>query len=704
MQLLNRLSVRGKLLAGIIAVILTFGLLSGILVSRLTSRVMVEEIKKRGLSLGLSLAARTADPLLAQDFLRLKNMVDEVKESSEDIVYVFVQEKTGQVLSHTFKGGFPVELKEANQVPPGLPQKIQLLDIGEELVYDFAIPVTISRERLGTVRLGLSQGKAQAAVERLLLIIIAASAGAGLVAVILGTVFASTVTRRLNLLRESAEEMVKGNLNPCLSPPTGTPCWEIKGCERTDCPAYGDRRRRCWYVTGTLCPECIPGGFEQKIQGCRHCEVFQDLRGDEIQSLADAFDFMALNLHNYIEHLKEAERSLSRQQRLLKTILDATPDLVSLQDEHLVYRAVNPAFCQFFGLKEEEVLGRTAAEVFPRTAATLVSEDREILSTGKPIHKEILLNREQNRHWLHMVKIPVYDEDRVTGLLFTARDITELKNYQEKLIHSVKMEQLGKLAGGVAHEINTPLCIILGYAQMLLEDLPPELEEYEYIKIIEKQAQICRRIVSDLLSFSRQIESQKTEMDLNESILEVVHLVRHTFKQHWVDIELDLEPDLPVIVADKERLKQVWINLLNNAFDSIGEEGTIRIMTRLCPQKRRVLVVVADTGGGISAEDRSKIFDPFFTTKAPGAGTGLGLSVSFGIIQDHHGSITAYSPAGLALRPPRWEKSKPPGPGSMFVVELPVNPEETQTDTCEEVVLALLQAPEPEAALGGSHG
>jgi two-component system, NtrC family, sensor kinase len=116
---------------------------------------------------------------------------------------------------------------------------------------------------------------------------------------------------------------------------------------------------------------------------------------------------------------------------------------------------------------------------------------------------------------------------------------------------------------------------------------------------------------------------------------------------------------LPLIIGDREKLKQVWINLLNNAFDAIGEDGTIWVKTRLCPQGRRVLVTVADSGSGIEAEDK-KLFDPFFTTKAPGAGTGLGLSVSFGIIQDHHGTISALSPVGPAFRgDPAWaEKSR----------------------------------------------
>jgi two-component system NtrC family sensor kinase len=694
MRFLTRLSFRSKIILGITAVVLTFGLLSAIFVSRIATQAMLGEIKKRGLSLGLSLSARSADPMLALDFFRLKNMVDELKESSDDIVYVFVQDKHGQVLSHTFKAGFPIELKDANQLPLGSSQQIQLLDIRQEqgekrgggAVYDFAIPVTISKERLGTVRVGLSQIKAQAAVRRLLFIIFGVSAGAGLVAVVLGTLFAGTVTRRLDLLRKSAEEIVKGNLDLQTGPQLKRNCWDIKDCHQPQCPAYGDPRRRCWYLVGTMCPECASGGFEQKIEACQECPVYQEMRGDEIQSLAEAFDFMALNLHTYIENLKEAEQTLTRQQQLFKTILDVTPDLVSLQDDNLIYRAVNPAFCQFFDLEEQDILGKSDAQIFPQVAERHQAEDLQIIRTGAPMSKELLLGRDHRRYWLHMVKMPVYDGDRIAGLLFTARDISEIKQYQEKLVQSVKMEQLGKLAGGVAHEINTPLCIILGYAQMLLEDAVQGTENYEYLSIIEKQSQICRRIVSDLLSFSRQIESQMEKMDLNQSLEEVLHLVRHTFKQNWIDIEATLEPNLPLITADKEKLKQVWFNLLNNAFDSIGKDGTIWVRTSLCTKGQRVLVTVADSGAGIEAEDLQRVFDPFFTTKAPGAGTGLGLSVSFGIIQDHHGTISVLSPASPAFLGEVEPGRKPPGPGSVFLVELPVSPEEPGVDSCEDRV------------------
>ena len=682
MRFLTRLSFRSKIILGIITIMLIFSVLSALFVSRIASNALLKEIKKRGLSLGLSLATRSADPLLAIDFLRLKNMVDEVKKSSDDIAYAFVQDKAGRILSHTFKSGFPVKLKTANQVPPGADRHIQLLEINKaERVYDFALPIVISHERLGTVRVGLSQGKANAAVRRLLLIIFSASVGAGLVAAILGTFYGRTVTSRLDILRTSAEEIVKGNLDIQTGPLLKNNCWEIKDCQKPECPAYGDTRRRCWYLAGTLCPECAAGGFEEKIESCRNCPIFWQNSGDEVQSLAEAFDFMALSLNTYIQNLKEAEKNITRQQQLFKTILDVTPDLVSLQDNKLVYKAVNPAFRKYFALDEADIVGKSDADIFPaRKAEIFMDEDLEILRTGIPLSKEVLISKGKSKNWFHMVKVPVLDEERIAGLLLTARDITEMKKFQEKLIQTVKMDELGKLAGGVAHEINTPLGIILGYAQMLMEDLPPDSEGHGFLKIIEKQTHICRRIVADLLNFSRARESRMEEMDLNQSIDEVLHLVSHIFKQDWVDIEVSLDPQIPSIRGDPEKLKQVWLNLLNNAFESIGRDGTIRITSKICPQRNHVLVTVADNGAGINAKDMEKIFEPFFSTKGMGVGTGLGLSVSFGIVREHQGRIFAVSPV-----PPEFlgEIEKNAGSGAMFVVLLPVDWEKPVVDSCE---------------------
>jgi len=252
--------------------------------------------------------------------------------------------------------------------------------------------------------------------------------------------------------------------------------------------------------------------------------------------------------------------------------------------------------------------------------------------------------------------------------------ITEIKNYQEQLIQAQKMDSIGKMAGGVAHEINTPLGIILGYAQLLQDDVDPEDDILEELQIIERQAKVCRKIVADLLKFSRQTETTKREMSINNSLLETIALVEHTFSLDKVLIQTNLEEEKKNIVGDPDKLKQVWLNLFNNAKGAMPDGGLILVRSRMDAKKNLAVISVADTGSGISEENMKKIFDPFFTTKSVDKGTGLGLSVSFGIIEDHCGRIRAQSPLPIDLKLEDVTDSRQKGPGTVFVVEIPVTP------------------------------
>jgi two-component system, NtrC family, sensor kinase len=360
--------------------------------------------------------------------------------------------------------------------------------------------------------------------------------------------------------------------------------------------------------------------------------------------------------------------------------------MVVLQDEDLVYLAVNKAFCRHVGRQESEIVGGTDFDIFKDEQADRnFHEDMQILLTSHPLSKEIMTRGGKGRKWHHVVKVPVVESGRIIGLLTTARDITVVKQYQEKLIHSQKMEDLGRLAGGVAHEINTPLSIILGYSQLLLKDFPADDPVAQDIGIIEKQAQVCRKIVADLLSFSRTTEQAAQPMDINDSLREVTELVEHIFRQNRIVINLHLDDRIPPISGDKERLKQVWINLFNNAADAIGMDGCISVTSKLCAHRRRLVVAVADTGTGVADDDLDKIFEPFFTTKPVDKGTGLGLSVTFGILKDHGGRISAISPVPSEYVDVSPACSGDPGPGTVFFVELPLEGNELPPDECIEI-------------------
>jgi two-component system NtrC family sensor kinase len=484
--------------------------------------------------------------------------------------------------------------------------------------------------------------------------------------------FARTVTLRLNRLRESAEEIVKGNLNVQAGFSLEKNCWEIMGCGNNECPAYGDARRRCWYLAGTLCANCQGKESPLKTASCRHCPVFKYNFGDEIQDLAEAFDVMAITIKNHIEELTEREKTIVKQQGQLKTIMNVTPDLITLQDKDLTYKFASKAFCEYFNLKEEDVVGKTNFDIFSEQQADLnFHEDKQILLTGHPLIKEITFKRPSRQEWFHVVKVPIYDQDRsIIGLLLTARDITMLKKIQEQLIQSRKMEALGRVAGGVAHEINTPLGVILGYTQLMMDDINDD-ELLESLKIIEKHTKICRKIVADLLGYSRHAHSVREAVDVNESMGEIIQLVEHAFSLNRIKIIHTPDGTIPFLVGDKEQLKQVWLNLLNNAADAIGQDGVIYVQSRRRVHGQGLEVSVADTGTGVEKEHLNKIFDPFFTTKPVDKGTGLGLSISFGIIKEHGGKIFALSPPPKEYLPEDLPRSEHYGPGTVFIVELP---------------------------------
>ncbi len=657
-----------------IAVLLVFGISVAAVISRTTTQALLEESKRRGISSALHVMARIEDPLLALDFLRMREVVDEVVRSGEDIAYLLILNEGRIPLVHTFQGGFPTDLLLVNKVTDTESFRIQLLSTGEKLIHDFAVPVMIGSHRLGTVRLGVSHERIGSAVDRLLWTILLIVGFAIIMAAMLGALLSRTVTRRIEVLRQSAEEIVKGNLDVQTSPRPLHPCWEIMNCEKPECPAYHRVSQRCWHLVGTLCPTCVEGPNGEKTMCCQRCLVYRMNSGDEIQHLAEYFDLMALTLKRRLEDLERARNDLQRQQHLFHTIINVTPDLLSLYDPELRCLAINKAFSNFFGIREEDAAGSSCILGPADGNAELERmENLQVIGSRSPLQTERLMHGADGDRWFHVVKTPVLDpEGKAIGLLCNARDITAFRGLQERISQSQKLESLGQLAAGVAHEINTPLGIILGYTQLLLDDFDAGSETHDTLKTVEKHTRICKKIVADLLRFSRNTQTDKKPLNLNDVIEQVASVAEHTFRLEHITIERSLDPHLPDIYGDSEKLQQVFMNLLNNAYDAIGSEGIVSLSTHRDEERREVVVKVADTGCGIPPEIRSRIFDPFFTTKSVGRGTGLGLSVTFGIVRDHGGQIDAESGPGREMGPGEGRDETSAGPGgTVFTLRFP---------------------------------
>ncbi len=238
------------------------------------------------------------------------------------------------------------------------------------------------------------------------------------------------------------------------------------------------------------------------------------------------------------------------------------------------------------------------------------------------------------------------DSGDFSGCEGIAKDLTRVKTMMAQLASSEKMASVGQMAAGVAHEINTPLGVILGYAQLLMDDFPPETEEGESLEVIERQTKACRKIVADLLKFSRQSESARENVSINEILTDVLAVTEHSLNMDHIQVHHDLDPELGTIVGDTEKLRQVFINFINNGHHAMEEQGGghLYVSTENCNDGTEVVATISDTGHGIPEKIRASIFDPFFTTKPVGKGTGLGLSVSYGIVQEHGGIIKVESP------------------------------------------------------------
>jgi two-component system, NtrC family, sensor kinase len=234
-----------------------------------------------------------------------------------------------------------------------------------------------------------------------------------------------------------------------------------------------------------------------------------------------------------------------------------------------------------------------------------------------------------------------------------------LARSEKQMAQADRLASIGQLSAGIAHEINNPLGIILGYTQLLKREENEGSQRHTDLKTIEKHVRNCQSIVSDLLNFARSSPTRKKRVHIHDTIDEVVNFIRHHSKKDDVVIDRHYDPRVPFLMVDEEKIRQVLINLVMNALHAVGKSGTITISTRFDWRHRQFAICVADTGYGIEQKNLTRIFDPFFTTKPTGEGTGLGLSVSYGIVKNHGGDILVESA---------------PGKGSRFTLLLPAVP------------------------------
>ncbi len=362
------------------------------------------------------------------------------------------------------------------------------------------------------------------------------------------------------------------------------------------------------------------------------------------------------NLELLVRHRTE---ELSRSEQKYRRIFEGSMDMIFILDAQGNFLDINRAGFETLGYGRDDLIGKRAlAELF---SSKQDYEDliRDIRLEGFVKDREchFLEKSGSELHTLLSVTVRKDESGRATSYEGIAKDITARVHMERQLQRADKLASLGQISTGIAHEINNPLGIMLGYTQLLLRDHASGSQIHDDLKTIEKHARNCKTIVEDLLKFARGARTNKTLADVNECLREVSSLLAHQLELDNIAVRTDLDESIPKIIADAEKLKQVFMNLLMNAKQAISRNGEITVTTSIEDSGDSVQVSISDTGCGIPHDLIDKVFDPFFTTKPVGEGTGLGLSVSYGIIQDHNGRIEVESRQGK---------------GTKFVITLPV--------------------------------
>ncbi len=381
-----------------------------------------------------------------------------------------------------------------------------------------------------------------------------------------------------------------------------------------------------------------------------NCFALRDKAGNILQHRGLMLDVTGLH---------QSQTELQKERDFSNKILNHTQSLILVTDTEGVISYANRRWSGL-GFQQNQILGHPLPDLCASPRRAALREALAAVARGQQVDNfELPLVRGDGVSAQFSVNLsPINGEDgQVSSIVVVMTDVTDSALLRAKLMHAEKMAAVGQLVSGVAHEVNNPLTAILGFTDLLMEnsDLPESARRD--LRVILQEAQRTKQIVQNLLSFARQMPPQRQPVQLNSILQRTVHLRSYDFISHGIQVVERLDESLPQVIGDSHQLQQVFLNILNNAYDAVRETSRpARIEITSAYANNFVEISFRDNGPGIP--DPGPIFDPFFTTKDVGKGTGLGLSICYGIVREHGGEIVCHN--------------NPDSEGATFIVRLPV--------------------------------
>ncbi|MDB4917421.1 MAG: sensor protein, partial [Gemmatimonadetes bacterium] len=400
--------------------------------------------------------------------------------------------------------------------------------------------------------------------------------------------------------------------------------------------------------------------------------TFSPLELERVEAMADLLSVALANAELF-QTMKQAEWRF-------RTLFRAAPDAV-LTVLHPTgrIREANDAVREVFGLEPHQIIGKRLLELLLPVDRITLENALTAAFAGTPARVEVQVTLPGGNTRVVALAASRLPEADPPSVLLIGRDMTQDRELRVRLMESDRLAAVGELVAGVAHEVNNPLSSISAFAQLLLRETTLTPSQRESVDVIRTETTRASQVVKDLLAFARRSEPHREPLDVNGLVSRTIRMRQYQFAEAGVRVETELADELPSVVGDARQLQQVCLNLLTNAVQAMGSAGGGELRVRTSLVDGAVRLDVSDSGTGIPAAVRAHIFEPFFTTKSEGEGTGLGLSVSYGIVTAHGGTIEVVET----------------GPsGTMFRVTLPsVSSPPSDEDVANEVASFTLRSP-----------